>query len=418
MRILYTIGIHLYYLGIILVALSGNSKAIKWLEGRHRWRKKLQRKKWNRPIWIHTASLGEFEQAKPLIEKIKQDEQLREEQIIVTFFSPSGYLVSRNYDLATGLYYLPLDTIQNAKSFLNIVNPSIAIFVKYDFWFNYLIELQQRKIPTLFFSCNFRKNQPYFKRASQWQKNIMRKIDFIYSLNEDSQLVLDKNQFTNIGVCGDTRYDKVAQNAERKIPNENIELFKNDQFLVIGGSTWPAEEELLWQFHQKHPSVKIIIAPHDVSSTRIEEIQQLFKQRCTLYSNFEKTKTTENNLLLIDNIGMLSNIYQYADVAFVGGGFTNDLHNILEPAAMGCVVVYGNNTDKYPEAEALVKYGGSFIIDKFADFEKRIEFLNQDVNSCNQMKILCKQFVHSHVGATQLVFEKMQQLLHLSKKSD
>jgi 3-deoxy-D-manno-octulosonic-acid transferase len=411
MRILYTLGIHLYHLGIIIVGLTGNNKAIKWLEGRHRWRKKLQRKKWNSPIWIHTASLGEFEQAKPLIELIRKDEQLKDKQILVTFFSPSGYLVSKNYDLVTGLYYLPLDTIYNAKSFINIVQPSIAVFVKYDFWFNYLLELQRKKIPTLFFSCNFRKNQPYFKRASQWQKNIMRKIDYIYSLNEDSQLILEKHAFQNAGVCGDTRYDKVAQNAERKSPNALIEQYKNGEFILIGGSTWPAEEALLWQFHQKHPEIKIIIAPHDVSASRIDEIQNLFQQQCTLYSNYLQNETVKNNLLLIDNIGMLSNIYQYSDVALVGGGFTNDLHNILEPAAMSNVILFGNKTDKYPEASALVKYGGSFSIDNYNDFEKRIEFLINDSNSCEQMKILCKQFVHSHVGATQLVFEKMHELM-------
>jgi 3-deoxy-D-manno-octulosonic-acid transferase len=394
------------------VALSGNSKAIKWLEGRHRWRKKLQRKKWDKPIWIHTASLGEFEQAKPLIEMIRANDHLKEKQIIVTFFSPSGYLVSKQYDLATGLYYLPLDTIQHSKSFLNIVQPCVAIFVKYDFWFNYLIELQKRKIPTLFFSCNFRKNQPYFKRASQWQKNIMRNIDFIYSLNEDSQLVLEKHNFMNVGVCGDTRYDKVAQNAERKTPIERIEKFKNGEFILIGGSTWPAEEKLLWEFNQKHPKVKIIIAPHDVSDNRIAEIQHLFNHKCTLYSECEQNKPITNNLLLIDNIGMLSNIYQYADVALVGGGFTNDLHNILEPAAMSNVILYGNNTDKYPEAEALVKYGGSFAVERYEDFEKRLEFLLNDPVSCQQMKVLCKQFVHSHLGATRLVFEKMIELLN------
>jgi 3-deoxy-D-manno-octulosonic-acid transferase len=253
MRFLYTIGIYLYKLGVIIAGLTGNSKAIKWLEGRRRWRRKLNRKKWNAPIWIHASSLGEFEQAKPLIEKIKHDKDLSEKQIIVTFFSPSGYLASRNYDTVTGSYYLPLDIPINVRSFLNIVKPSIAIFVKYDFWFNYLIELQKRNIPTLYFSCNFRKNQIYFKNGSSWQRSILKKIDFIYSLNEESNAILEKNQFTNIGVCGDTRYDKVAQNAERKVPVELIEKFKDSKFLLLAGSSWPIEEEIVFKFSQLHP---------------------------------------------------------------------------------------------------------------------------------------------------------------------
>jgi 3-deoxy-D-manno-octulosonic-acid transferase len=412
MRFLYTIGIYLYKLGVIIAGLTGNSKAIKWLEGRRRWRRKLNRKKWDAPIWIHASSLGEFEQAKPLIEKIKHDKDLSEKQIIVTFFSPSGYLASRNYDTVTGSYYLPLDIPINVRSFLNIVKPSIAIFVKYDFWFNYLIELQKRNIPTLYFSCNFRKNQIYFKNGSSWQRSILKKIDFIYSLNEESNAILEKNQFTNISVCGDTRYDKVAQNAERKVPVELIEKFKDSKFLLLAGSSWPIEEEIVFKFSQLHPEVKIIIAPHDVSSSRINEVVSLFKDKCILYSELSKENCHQHTILIIDNIGMLSNLYQYSDVAFVGGGFTNDLHNILEPAAMSNVIVYGNSFAKYPEGEALLKYGGSFSVQNAEEFSMRMNFFLNDEGSLNQMKLLCKQFVLQHKGATNIVFEKVKELLN------
>lgn len=412
MRFLYTIGIYLYKLGVIIAGLTGNSKAIKWLEGRRRWRRKLNRKKWDAPIWIHASSLGEFEQAKPLIEKIKHDKDLSEKQIIVTFFSPSGYLASRNYDTVTGSYYLPLDIPINVRSFLNIVKPSIAIFVKYDFWFNYLIELQKRNIPTLYFSCNFRKNQIYFKNGPSWQRSILKKIDFIYSLNEESNAILEKNQFTNIGVCGDTRYDKVAQNAERKVPVELIEKFKDSKFLLLAGSSWPIEEEIVIKFSQLHPEVKIIIAPHDVSSSRINEVVSLFKDKCILYSELSKENCHQHTILIINNIGMLSNLYQYSDVALVGGGFTNDLHNILEPAAMSNVIVYGNSFAKYPEGEALLKYGGSFSVQNAEEFSIRMNFFLNDEASLNQMKLLCKQFVLQHKGATNIVFEKVKELLN------
>lgn len=411
MRILYTLGILLYKLAIIIVGFTGNSKAIKWLEGRRRWRRKLQRKKWVQPIWIHVASLGEFEQAKPLIEKIKTDPQLREKQIIVTFFSPSGYLASKSYDLVTGKYYLPLDVPVNVKSFLTIVNPSIAIFVKYDFWFNYLIELQKRNIPTVFFSCNFRKNQFFFKKAASWHRSILKKINVIYSLNEESNALLIKNGFTNIDVCGDTRFDKVAQNADRISPNLLIEKFKEDSFLLIGGSSWPIEEEILFKYSKLNPSTKIIIAPHDVSNSRIQEIEGLFKDKCIRYSNLNETNATDYSVLIIDNIGMLSNLYQYSDVAFIGGGFTNDLHNILEPAAMNNVIIHGNIISKYPEGLELFKYGGSFSIAGYEEFVTKINFLKTDNDSLNQMKMLCKQFVHNHKGATEIVFLKIKELL-------
>ncbi len=411
MRVLYTFGILLYKLGVIIAGLTGNQKAIKWLEGRRRWRRKLGRKKWDAPIWIHASSLGEFEQAKPLIEKIKEDSFLKDKQLIITFFSSSGYLVSKNYSLATGVYYLPLDIPINVNSFLNIVNPSISISVKYDFWFNYLSELQKRKIPTLYFSCNFRNNQFYFKKWASWQRSLLKKIDFLFSLNEESNEVLKNYGFSNNGVCGDTRFDKVAQNAERKTAIPLIEKFKNNDLLLIAGSCWPIEEEIVSLYHKSHPNEKIILAPHDVSSSRIEEISKLFNGESILYSELNEENALNYSVVIIDNIGMLSNLYQYGDVAFVGGGFTNDLHNILEPAAMNNVIMYGNSFSKYPEGEELIKYGGSFSISNYEEFERRMVFFQNDSTSLNQMKMLCKQFVHQHKGATNIVFEKVKALM-------
>ncbi len=410
MKFLYNIGIRAYGLGVMTAGLLGNSKAIKWVEGRRNWKDQLKQIKWNQPVWIHASSLGEFEQAKPLIEKIKKT---TDEEIIVTFFSPSGYDYCKDYPHADGVFYIPLDTSRNAKSFLEIVNPKIAIFVKYDFWFNFLKVLQQQKTPILFFSSNFRPGQVYFKKTTQWQRNIMKKIDFIYCMNEESASILRKFIFENVGVCGDTRFDRVSQNASSCVPIPLIEKFKGSERLLILGSSWPIEEEILAKYLQKNipDDLKIIIAPHDISEDHLVEIESLFERGMVRFSKVNETQITNFKILLIDNIGMLANCYQYGDFAFVGGGFTNSLHNILEAASMGNVLLYGDVVSKYPEGQQLKDVGGSFLLKGETHFAEVMNQLLTDKALVSTMSDKAKLFVNEHQGATDKVFEKAMELM-------
>lgn len=410
MKFLYNIGIRAYGLGVATAGLLGKQKAVQWLEGRRNWSEKLKEKNWNSPIWVHASSLGEFEQAKPLIEKIKAKDL--KQQILVTFFSPSGYEPSKDYKLADGVFYLPLDTSKNAAFFLDIVRPKLAIFVKYDFWFNFLKVLQTQQIPTLFFSCNFRESQMYFKSSTEWQRDVMRKIDAIYCLNEASKSVLKNHNFTNAKICGDTRFDKVIQNAERITPVDLISEYKGVDELLILGSSWPEEEIVLESFWKTAPdNLKVIIAPHDICEAHLQEIENRFPNKTIRYSKLNNENVGTTNIILIDSIGLLANLYQYGDIAFVGGGFTNDLHNILEPCAMLNALIYGDVISKYPEGQELIDFGGGFAVSNEVDFAKKLNLLLADKTMLDSKKRLCKEFVYQHKGATEVVFEGVSELL-------
>jgi 3-deoxy-D-manno-octulosonic-acid transferase len=412
MGFLYNIGIRGYGLGVITAGLLGSNKAIKWLEGRKNWREKLQATKWDSPIWIHASSLGEYEQAKPLIELIKSDRSFKSKQIIVTFFSPSGYEYCKDFDILDGIFYLPLDTRKNAKHFLDIVKPLISVFVKYDFWFNFLAELQKRKIPILYFSSNFRSNQMYFRKGFSWQKSIMQKIDYIYCINKKSEKVLIENGLQNVGVCGDTRFDRVAQRASRVVPIPEIKKFKGADLLLILGSSWPIEEGILAEYikHEFPDNLKIIIAPHDISEAHLDQIETEFPRGLIRYSQIKGKEIEHYKILLIDNIGMLANCYQYGDIAFVGGGFTNDLHNILEACAMENALMYGSKVSKYPEGDALYQEGGSFLLNNSQVFSKSMNQLLNNSLLLESMQKKSKLFVSKHIGASEKVFEKMKEL--------
>lgn len=413
MKPLYNIGIRAYGLGVLTAGLLGSSKAIKWVEGRKNWLGQYQKANLKNVIWIHASSMGEFEMAKPLIEKIKEDPQFNKNEILVTYFSPSGYEMGKDYPLADGVFYLPLDTKKNSAKFLDCVQPKIAIFVKYDFWFNFLNELQTRKIPTLYFSSNFREGQFFFKKAAAWQRSIMKKIDTILCINKEAEEVLKSKEFSNTGICGDTRFDKVIQNAERCTPVPLIEQFAKEGKILILGSSWPIEEGLLAEYLNQfvRDDLKIIIAPHDIAEDHLTEIESKIERGLTRYSKLNKDNVTTTKIILIDNIGMLSNLYQYGDIAFIGGGFTNALHNILEACAMGNALIYGGNIKKYPEGIDLAKEGGSYSI-KAEDFNQSLNRLLDDEALLKQCQNTCKDFVYKHQGATDIVFDKVKELLN------
>lgn len=423
MKALYNFGISSYSAVIKLAGLLGNKKAQKWTNGRKNWRGLLQQKLSNNPskiIWIHATSLGEFDQAKPLIEKIKEDPFLTNYKILATFFSPSGYEYSKNYPLIDYAFYLPSDTKKNALDFINFTKPSIAIFVKYDFWFNYLSTLQKKSIPTLFFSSNFRKNQIYFRKGNDWQLDILKKINSILTINEESKMLLEKYNFNHTEVCGDTRFDKVIQNAKRCQPFELIEKFKLDKKLLILGSSWEKEENALLNFIQNVPNwnekLKIIVAPHNIYEDHVKEIEKKLPVKTLKYSYADINNISDFDVLIIDNIGMLSNLYQYSDISFIGGGFTNRLHNILEAATFGNAVLYGNNHSKFPEAKQLYNFGGGIELNHENDFAEKINLLLADNEHLESIKKKAKEFIEKNVGATEVVFTKVKQLINASDK--
>ncbi len=412
----YYTGVRSYRLGVSIASLLGNKKAKQWINGRKNWKKNLidfRTKNKKQPlIWFHASSLGEFEQVKPLIEKIKKDEAYKNHLLFVTFFSPSGYEYSLDYKVADKLFYLPLDTDSNAKTFIEILQPELAVFVKYDFWFNYLNILQENLIPIIYFSCNFRENQIYFKSYARWQRSILEDIDRIYTLNKKSEAVLLKHNFKNTAVCGDTRYDKVIQNAEQSIPISIIEQFKQNKPLLILGSSWQPEEKIIAKYLEKNnEKIKIIIAPHDISEKHLIEIEALVKTPMLRYSKLTEENINQIDVILIDNIGLLSNTYQYADFAFIGGGFTNDLHNILEAAAFGNVVFYGNNFSKFPEGQGLIDFGGGISVTNYLDFESSFNEVLKNTSKQNKMKQKSKDFVYQHKGATNIVYQGVKELL-------
>ncbi len=413
-NLIYNTGIKAYKTGVKVARLLGNEKAKKWLEGREGWQEELQsfrEGKESRPlIWLHASSLGEFEQVKPLIERIKSTKEFDDYLLVVTFFSPSGYENSLTYDKADLLFYLPADTPNNAQRFLDILNPDIAIFVKYDFWFNILDELQKRLTPIVYFSCNFREGQLFFKPYGKWQRSILQGINAILTLNQQSKEILEKNDFENVKVCGDTRFDKVIDNAEKCTPVPIVEKFKDNKPLLIVGSSWQPEEKIIADFVNNNQELKVIIAPHDISEKHLKEIESIVPV-AVRYSRVTEENVENTNVILIDNIGLLSNLYQYADFAFIGGGFTNDLHNILEAAVFGNVVFFGNKHSKYPEGRGLIEYGGAIEVKDSKTFTKELNRLLIDINKRKEIGGKAKHFVERHKGATDIVFEEVKRLI-------
>lgn len=417
MKAIYNIGIRSYSLGVKLAGVFGNSKAKKWTAGRKDWRKTIKTQLGNteKNIWIHATSLGEFEQVKPLIEKIKADNAFSAYKIVVTFFSPSGYDYSKNYKLADFKFYLPIDTKINAAEFIELINPSIAIFVKYDFWFNYLELLQKKQIPHLFFGCNFRENQIYFKPVNKWQVEILQKINRLFTLNKRSFDVLKNHSFSNMEICGDTRFDKVIQNANRCKPIALIEQFKQNKILLILGSSWEKEEDVLANYLDKNKEwnkeLKIIIAPHNIYGNHVTEIMEKLPVKSLKFSEANERNIENFDLLIIDNIGMLSNLYQYGNISFIGGGFSNRLHNILEAATFENALIYGNNHVKFPEGKQLIEAKGAFAIKDANDFSKCINKFIESATHLKSTQQNAKAFIENNKGATDIVFKGINELL-------
>lgn len=410
----YRLALQCYQLGIRVVS-PFHPKAKKWIAGRQQVFTNLAAAvddgAW---IWMHCASLGEFEQGRPVLEVLKK--QYPKYKILLTFFSPSGYEVRKNYPLADHVSYLPLDTPRNAKQFLDIVQPALAIFVKYEFWYYYLTQLKQRNIPTTLVSALFQKGQPFFSGVyKSFFQEMLHCFTHIFVQNVTAQQLLSSIGIQNTTISGDTRIDRVLQISKQAGIFPIIEQFKGDHALLICGSTWLPDEEILAVFINENENLnwRFIFAPHDISKNHLQQLEALLQVPYIRYSTI-KTKSNFNlsssKVLIIDSIGILSQIYQYGTLAYIGGGFKTGLHNTLEPAAFGLPVVFGPKYQKFEEAQKMLNKGGAFSISNLQEFTAVFQQL-QSLTALAQAADVVRTYLKESQGATTVVMDYLETIL-------
>lgn len=365
----------------------------------------------DKTIWFHAASLGEYEQGLPLIEKIK--DKFSSHKIVVTFFSPSGYEVRKNNTVADVTVYLPLDTKSNAKQFLDLVHPEMVFFIKYEYWPNYLKALKNRNIKTYLISGILRENQAFFKWYGGFYRNALKTFDYFFVQNEKSKNLLQNIGFNNVKISGDTRFDRVVSILERDNTLNFIEEFKDNKTTIVIGSSWPKDEELLVKYiNNSSENVKFIIAPHNIKSEQIQELKNSIAKKTILFSEHNEVRASRDlslrqfDVFIIDTIGILTKIYSYADIAYVGGGFGNPgIHNILEPATFGIPIVIGPNYSHFAEATALVNMDGCISIQNQIQLNEAFNSLLQNEDERFEKGHICSTFVQMNKGATDLILK-------------
>ena len=356
-------------------------------------------------IWFHAASLGEFEQGLPVMEKFKV--QYPNHKIVVTFFSPSGYEVRKNNTIADATVYLPLDTKSNAKKFLKLVHPDLVFFIKYEYWPNYLNELKKANIKTYLISGIFRENQTFFKWYGGFYRDALKTFDYFFVQNESSKLLLQKLDFNNVKISGDTRFDRVVSILERDNSLDFIKQFKNNTTTIVIGSSWPKDEILFVNYiNQTSEKVKFIIAPHNIKAEQIQELKKSISKKVILFSEKENTDLTDYDVLIVDTIGILTKIYSYADIAYVGGGFGNPgVHNILEPATFGIPIIIGPNFSHFAEAVALIHQEGCISISNQNELNDAFSNLISNEDIRHEKGHICSTFVEMNKGATDVILK-------------
>ncbi len=405
MVLLYTFAIYLYGWGISIASLF-SKKASLWVKGRRNWEASLLEFNQQFPlvpdqkrIWIHCASLGEFEQGRTLIEFIKANAP--KTVIILTFFSPSGYEIRKNYAFADGIFYLPLDTQSNARRFLALAQPDQAIFVKYEFWYHYLSALRQTQVPTIVISAIFRPDQIFFKSYGILFRKMLRLLDHLFVQDQSSIDLLAAIGISDVTKAGDTRIDRVAQ-----IPKEGrhfpkvVRFVGNSPCLVIG-SSWGSDEAILKESISKSlpENWRVILAPHDISETHLSSIEKRWPGEIQRYSTLDDSTPVAKRILLIDNIGMLQSLYRYGQIAYIGGGFGAGIHNTLEPIAFGLPVIFGPKFQKFEEAKQLLRQGGGFTVSSAAELSETLELLLQtDIYQTASER--ARAYISDHQGGT------------------
>lgn len=397
MRTLYTFGIKFYSFVVSLFAFW-NPKAKQWVDGRKNWKNKLEDVNANDQwVWFHASSLGEFEQGRPLIESIKS--AFPGYKILLTFFSPSGYEIRKDYAIVDKVMYLPADTPRNARLLIKHFKFKAVFFIKYEFWFNYIQILSKAQIPLYYIAVSFRADQHFFKCYGSWFRKHLKQVEHFFVQDNNAEKLLNSIGIKEVTVCGDPRFDRVAQIAKQAAKFPDVETFIGDRKLIIAGSSWPKDEQLLYPLLTSLPNdYCLIIAPHDVSKSHIKQIESALQVKAQLYS--KNDDFGGSRVLIIDKIGMLSQLYQYAQIAYIGGGFGKAIHNIQEAVTFGVPVLFGPNYKKFKEAVDLVNSGGAFSINNAEELKSQLLKLITDNRFRQQAALVCRNYVDNQIGAT------------------
>lgn len=406
MRLLYNISIYFYAFAIKFASLS-NQKAKSWAEGRLGIFEALLdfKNRHNRDaiLWFHSASLGEFEQGRALIEKIKKEKP--HYKIALSFFSPSGYEVRKNYEYADFICYLPLDTPENAKRFVSILKPEKAFFIKYEYWYNFIDELWKQKVPLFIVSAIFREKQIFFKPYGFWFRKQLEKIHCFYTQNQESIDLLKSVGIKSAILSGDTRFDRVIEVAQNPLKFPELESLDRNKTFIIG-SSWEVDELMIANSLENLTKLTLIIAPHEVNKNRIFEVKKIFhSKKPILLSQLSETNAKAYELIIVDSIGKLSSIYQYGFAAYIGGGFGKGIHNILEAACWGMPIIFGPNYRKFYEAKTLVQKGSAFSVKNSEEFSDALETLLSDNKLLMKASAVSREFVHEQKGVVDAIYD-------------
>ena len=404
---MYSLGIYLMALGVRVAALF-KEKLRKMVQGhRATWQMLRALSGKDTYVWFHAASLGEFEQGRPLMERLRREHP--EKKILLTFFSPSGYEVRKNYDGADLVCYLPFDTPLNARRFVKLARPEAAFFIKYEFWRNYIEVLYKRGIPCYSVSSIFRENQIFFRPYGRGYARCLSRMTHLFVQNETSRRLLEGIGVTNVDVVGDTRFDRVLdiRNAAKPLPL--AERFAGCWKVLVAGSSWPQDEEIIIPYFNRHPNLKLVLAPHVVSEEHLQAIERQLARPALRYSKATPKAVAEADCLIIDCYGLLSSIYRYASMAYVGGGFGVGIHNVPEAAVYGIPVIIGPNNKKFREAQALLRCGGCKEIAGAADFEQLMDAWLSDKEALATAGKAAGSYIADNAGAADRIFSKTLQ---------
>jgi len=405
MSILYNIGVRLYYFVILLASFLGNKKASLWIKGRKSVFKQLNEAQLiqKKSIWIHCASVGEFEQARPLIESIKNKKT--DESIVLSVYSPSVFELRKDYELVDLVIYLPLDTKSNANKLIAAIKPKAVIIVKYEFWFNLLSALKKNSIPTYLISGIFRPSQHFFRYYGAWFRSKLSSFQHFFIQNHASAQLLQSIGITNYTVTGDTRLDRVAKIADEEFADNRLISFCRDEKVIVFGSAWEKEIEFALKLFKSQTPIKIIIAPHEINQQKLNALVQELNGQGILWTNSNETQNlTEQQVLIMDCVGLLSKIYRYADFAFIGGGFKSGIHNINEAAVYGCMIYFGPNFNRFQEAHDLMNRNGAISVLEFDDFSHSLNDLLKDPSNLDHIKTENSNYIFENKGATDKIF--------------
>ena len=403
---IYNLAMYILELGVKLAALFSDKPA-KMVKGYREVFDLLQRKidRNAQYIWFHAASLGEFEQGRPLIERIRKG--YPQYKILQTFFSPSGYEVRKNYDGADIVCYLPIDTPSNVKKFVDLVNPRMVFFVKYEFWQNYLNALYKKGIPVYSVSSIFRPNQIFFRWYGKGYQQVLKTFAHLFVQNEESKQLLASIGVTNTTVVGDTRFDRVLDicAAAKQLPL--VQKFKGDALTFVAGSSWGPDEDIFIKYFNAHPEMKLIIAPHVVNDSHLKEIESKLQRSCIRYTKATEENVQQADCLIIDCYGLLSSIYRYGEISYIGGGFGVGIHNVLEAAVYGIPVIFGPNNKKFREAQHLLANKGGFEITGYEEFEQLMNKFLSDEAYLKQSGKAAGDYVKGNAGAMEKIMKRV-----------